>query len=453
MKSLAIVLLCIAAAVGYGILHDQITARICVDYFTIGHPPIFGTEDPTLLGLGWGVIATWWVGAFMGVPLAVAARAGGRPRREPHSLVRPLALLMGVSAIVAALAGLGGYYLASIREIWLVPELAEQMPPQTQVKFLAVGAAHSASYNCGFFGDLVLIVGVWRSRRSRAPKSLDAIGKVICPPPKLPIGENPPAVSIRDLLLLAAGVGLVIPASPFYLVFSHYRDSPNPYDLPPPYYLQLGLLFGEMIVEGTAVGICLHLARRWWRNEMLPAELGSYCFLLTLAWYIYNSAIAYYAISFVVSLLPWDGARDWWFEFQTRNQSSIGLQLLLTAISCMTGPLIITWSLALLRQRTPNLWRWVFCIAAIPWLLTFVRGAWLTPPMNYSRESLTRCLIGLLIGTQVLSFAACTLAIYFDPRARLGKDWLLFVSASVWATHCGLAAMLSGLHLIMRFWY
>lgn len=36
MKAIAIVLLCIASAVVYGILHDQITARLCVEYFTIG---------------------------------------------------------------------------------------------------------------------------------------------------------------------------------------------------------------------------------------------------------------------------------------------------------------------------------------------------------------------------------------------------------------------------------
>lgn len=30
MQSLSIVLMCIAAAVGYGIVHDQVTARVCV---------------------------------------------------------------------------------------------------------------------------------------------------------------------------------------------------------------------------------------------------------------------------------------------------------------------------------------------------------------------------------------------------------------------------------------
>jgi hypothetical protein len=49
MHAIAIVILCIVSAVSYGILHDQITARICVEYFTIGHPPVFDTTSPTWL--------------------------------------------------------------------------------------------------------------------------------------------------------------------------------------------------------------------------------------------------------------------------------------------------------------------------------------------------------------------------------------------------------------------
>src|SRR3954463_16695995 len=94
MQSAMIVLLSIAAAVAYGILHDQVTARVCVEYFTIGHPPVFPTESPTRLGIGWGIIATWWVGLLLGIPLAVAARAGRRPWRGVRSLVRPVLTLL-----------------------------------------------------------------------------------------------------------------------------------------------------------------------------------------------------------------------------------------------------------------------------------------------------------------------------------------------------------------------
>ena len=52
MQWITIVLLSVLTCVTYGVVHDQITARICVEYFTIGHPPVFATDDPTLLGLG-----------------------------------------------------------------------------------------------------------------------------------------------------------------------------------------------------------------------------------------------------------------------------------------------------------------------------------------------------------------------------------------------------------------
>src|SRR6187200_1060627 len=101
MKALAIVAMSIAAAVVYGILHDQVTARVCVEYFTIGHPPVFATESPTLLGIGWGVIATWWVGLLLGPPLAFAARAGRRPKRHVRTLVCPILNLLVVMGACA----------------------------------------------------------------------------------------------------------------------------------------------------------------------------------------------------------------------------------------------------------------------------------------------------------------------------------------------------------------
>jgi hypothetical protein len=70
------------AAIVYGILHDQVTARDCVEYFTIGHPPIFHTDDPTLFAFGWGVIATWWMGTILAVPAVLASRLGS-PYRRP----------------------------------------------------------------------------------------------------------------------------------------------------------------------------------------------------------------------------------------------------------------------------------------------------------------------------------------------------------------------------------
>jgi hypothetical protein len=164
MQSLAIVSLCIFSAVFYGILHDQVSARVCIEYFTIGHPPIFGTDNPTLLGLGWGVIATWWVGLLLGVPLAVAARAGSRPKRNARSLVRPLAWLLLIAALSAFVAGIIGWLLADRGLVFLIGPLAGNVPQHRHVAFLAALWAHSASYLVGAIGGIVLILLVWRWR-------------------------------------------------------------------------------------------------------------------------------------------------------------------------------------------------------------------------------------------------------------------------------------------------
>ncbi|HEX3315419.1 MAG TPA: hypothetical protein VHR72_11035 [Gemmataceae bacterium] len=165
MPSLIIIGICILAAIVYGVVHDQITARVCVEYFTIGHPPVFGTDDPTLLGLGWGVIATWWVGLILGVGLAIAARAGSRPKRSVSSLVRPVLTLMAVMALCAITAGFAGWLLAVNRMISLVPWLADRIPPERHARFIADGGAHDASYLVGLVGGIVVMVRVWLSRR------------------------------------------------------------------------------------------------------------------------------------------------------------------------------------------------------------------------------------------------------------------------------------------------
>ncbi len=168
MKVLAIVDLCLAAAGVYGIVHDQITARVCVEYFTVGHPRILAKDDPTILGLVWGVLATWWVGLLLGVPLAVAARAGAAAKREPASMIRPILTLLAIMALVAGLAGVTGGLLARRGVLTLVGELASGVPPAHHSWFIADQWAHGASYATGFVGGVVLVTRTWASRRRAA---------------------------------------------------------------------------------------------------------------------------------------------------------------------------------------------------------------------------------------------------------------------------------------------
>ncbi len=166
MQSLRIVALCIGAAMLYGVLHNQVTARVCLEYFTIGHPPVFDTESPTVIAIGWGILATWWMGLLLGVPLALVARAGSRPRRDALSLIRPTCFLLGVMALGALLAGIIGSVLAASGAVILVEPLASRVPQERHVAFIADLWAHSSSYLVGLLGGIVVMWQVWRSRGS-----------------------------------------------------------------------------------------------------------------------------------------------------------------------------------------------------------------------------------------------------------------------------------------------
>jgi hypothetical protein len=167
MQFLAIVVLSILAAVSYGVLHDQITARVCIEYFTIGHPQILAvaTTSPTVIGFVWGVVATWWVGLSLGIPLAIAARAGRRPKKSARQVIRPLLVLMAIAAALAFIAGLAGYTVASQGWFVLLGPLAERVPQAQHVPFIADAFAHTMSYAAGAIGGVILIVQTWRSRR------------------------------------------------------------------------------------------------------------------------------------------------------------------------------------------------------------------------------------------------------------------------------------------------
>jgi len=174
MESFKILLLCVAAAIIYGILHDQVTAHLCVEYFTIGHPPIFPTTNPTLLAFGWGITATWWVGVLLGVPLLLASRAGRRPKLTARHLAKRVALLMACAGILAAGAGVVGFFAASSGELVLLGPLAGLMPADKHVLFLTDACAHTVSYAAGFILGIELCVSTWKKRglmeRAATPK-------------------------------------------------------------------------------------------------------------------------------------------------------------------------------------------------------------------------------------------------------------------------------------------
>jgi hypothetical protein len=168
MEAVKIVLMSVVASILYGVAHDQVTARICVEYFTVGHPPLFATDSPTMLALGWGILATWWYGLLLGLPLAGAARVGSKPKTRAVTLRRPLGFLLLRVACYTVLGGLAGYVAAKQGWIRLVDSLAHQIVPDREATFIAVLWAHWTAYGSAAVEGIAFCLRTWRRRGAPA---------------------------------------------------------------------------------------------------------------------------------------------------------------------------------------------------------------------------------------------------------------------------------------------
>lgn len=163
-----VIALGVAVAVVYGIIHDQITVRLCIEYFSLAHPPIFPVSSPTLLGLCWGIAATSGVGLILGFLLAQASQSPGLPPMAIRSLLGPLLVVITVTAAAALVAGCTGLSL-SRQGIVSLPNLlpnrwVETLSRAQQDRFIAVWFAHAASYLFGVVGAGGLILRIWFKR-------------------------------------------------------------------------------------------------------------------------------------------------------------------------------------------------------------------------------------------------------------------------------------------------
>jgi hypothetical protein len=164
--------LCTAAAIGYGVLHDQLTVRLSPAYFLIAHRPLCG-GTPATVALCWGVAGTWWMGAALGVILALVARPGLPVRR----LLPGVAAVLGVAALAAAAAGLIAWTAAPA----LPAALGVEIPRPEHRAFATAWAAHTASYGAALVGGFVLVRRTWIAAGRAAPLRLvprDALGWV-----------------------------------------------------------------------------------------------------------------------------------------------------------------------------------------------------------------------------------------------------------------------------------
>jgi hypothetical protein len=172
----------------YGIANDQVTARICPEYFSEGfhkkmrdswHGPILGaakailekTKSPTVVATIWGPLATWWVGLGLGIPAVLAARLGPAQQLGVQDLVRPLAATAGITGAGALMAGAYGYLCAAadpaVRNS--IKWAAGNTPANALTGFITCAYAHNAAYSVGALAGLGLTGYIVNKRLQAAP--------------------------------------------------------------------------------------------------------------------------------------------------------------------------------------------------------------------------------------------------------------------------------------------
>lgn len=153
-KAPAIRIICEAVllSVVYGIAHDMVTAHVWVEYFTVHHAKVVDSTSPVVMALVWGVLATWWVGAFAGILLWAFAAAGSLTPLPIERLRQIMLRGMGGLYVTAMLVlGLSYIGLGWIGQGHDIPDL------EVRRRALAVGITHMYSYGAGAL--LILAMG------------------------------------------------------------------------------------------------------------------------------------------------------------------------------------------------------------------------------------------------------------------------------------------------------
>jgi hypothetical protein len=169
MKRMAIVLLAVAMAVAFGILHNLVTVQISPASFTVGHARIAPTDSPLVLAIVWGIATPFVAGLIVGVPLSLVATVGSKPQLSAAQFVLPIAALCMVMAAGSVVGGAVGYERARGGSLDIGESLARRVPSHEHVRFASVRTAHAWAHRAGLVGGVVLWLYAWGLRRAQPP--------------------------------------------------------------------------------------------------------------------------------------------------------------------------------------------------------------------------------------------------------------------------------------------
>jgi hypothetical protein len=162
-SDLKLILGCVALACALGWAVDLVTAHVAPSYFSEHHPKVIDSDEPLLLALAWGFMATWWLGLITGILLAWLSRR----RTEP---LPTFTILRWVARACVAIWGVMMLTLVAIYGIAsVVPREKRSAHFESDRRLMAVAVAHMGEYA---IAGLAVIFIALKMRRSKLPVAI-----------------------------------------------------------------------------------------------------------------------------------------------------------------------------------------------------------------------------------------------------------------------------------------
>ncbi len=171
-REYVVLLACVAAAICYGVVNDQITSSISWEYFYYGKEldKILGPDvPPNALALHLqaaiiGIKATWSAGLIFGVVLLFANNPRpGLPRLNNSQVLWQLPIIAGFAAFCGAVLGFFGFqgWLTPLQNDFAEMVRADYFHPRN---FMSAWGIHLGGYAGGAIGTLIAAVRILRLR-------------------------------------------------------------------------------------------------------------------------------------------------------------------------------------------------------------------------------------------------------------------------------------------------
>jgi len=145
----------------YAILHDQYIVRISPEHFTVYHHPLWEIENPYWLAAAYAFLASFSPGFLLGVACMFSARFGSAPKIAVGVVLKGVVLVVILTEIVAASAGLYAYH--SLRAIY-----PDSWYPEESVSILVTQTIQITCYlSAALFSGLFILFLITRRHFNR----------------------------------------------------------------------------------------------------------------------------------------------------------------------------------------------------------------------------------------------------------------------------------------------